>query len=260
MNDNIESEHGEADLMRENIARYFEREADEWLSDPENMHPNSGVLDQHWRYFVWKDFVTPELVKQAIADDAEGVAGMLRRVAEDCRKGDFKKAKLLLAHHAGRLKDEEAKTLLKYIDPDAKPYYPHPDRNGDSVIVGKKYRYYPSADNQGNMPCYYLEGEALELLGSDMVMGEWQTVGSPNPKYWEGAHVDRPKSERSTIPSSALRPVSEDDDQDKKTVITTVFLLTSPLLLSCLLPFLLPVVCPTLVASFETRRRVLSLL
>jgi hypothetical protein len=167
-------EQSQVNPVLELIALHLEREAMGWLTEPEEVHPLKGAIENGW-------FGTQEERRQAVIDDGKDVTNALMKVAEEVRQGETKRAFNLLRMQARR--SPEAFSLMKALDPEAKPWYPDADANGEPVVEGKRYRWQPGNDNQGNEPGYYNEGLVTKVEGG-MAYSIWEKIGEENPEHY----------------------------------------------------------------------------
>ncbi len=161
--------------FNELIALHFEREAMGWLTSPAEYHPLSGAIDNG-------AFGTLEQRVEAVTGDAKDVADYLMEFAEAIRRGEKLDRAFFMLQRSARF-DKEAFELMQVMDPEAKPWYPDQDANGDRVAVGKRYRYNPGPDNRGNEPGYHVEGTVIRVE-NDAVFAVWEEVGEANPEFW----------------------------------------------------------------------------
>ncbi len=116
--DEIQIEQGkdpEQQRIRERVAALLITEVNKWIKDP-TTHPLGGVLKIHDNL--------QELRKQAVSDDAHGVANLLTRWADEAMQGNFidamKYLKLLAHYRNTQVHSEEeineAIELLRIIE------------------------------------------------------------------------------------------------------------------------------------------------
>jgi len=192
-------ESKETDPILEMIALHFEREAVGWLTEPEKYHPLSSAIENG-------TFGTEEERRLAVNHDAQLVADLDMEIAAEVRQGNTARAKDYLQLEAARSK--EAVELLKALDPEARPRYKDADKNGDRVVVGRRYRWTPEPDNQGNEAGYNLEGVVTAVSRDGFATALWYPVGKANPAYWGRGETELVRPTHATMTfAKMLEPI-----------------------------------------------------